>query len=207
MVGVEDGADSFGEVVGADKAFGLGYFALCVDPLRFDGVKPRALGRQIAADYSHSLALLLDLDVVRSDPASHLLANVPRSIVPRHQEGRLAPLCQTLTSPVQELGRYAAYRSALDKAQPDLLLDRLSRVIRLTKPQEDTVDGQGLRVGIVFSDVLLDQLQGSVFVGPSEEPRSLEPAPPGLVLKAQYPLGMTKRQTDQAISRPFVRAY
>ncbi len=207
----EDGTDPIGEFLGAEQAVGLDHFALGVDPARLDRVEPGTLDRQVAGDDPNALPLPLDSSVVLVNPGPDLAADVPGGVVPGHQERGLAKGFEPTADPVEELGRDRRDRPTVDEAQPDLLPDlRLaigSRVVGLSEANEDAVASQRLRIGIVLGERLLDQAQGLVVRRPRQELREREPTPPGLVLEAQRPVGMTDQETDQAIASPFFRAY
>jgi hypothetical protein len=200
---VEGVADPIDQLGGGQQPSRLDHAALGVEPHRLDGIEPRALGRQGATDDADAGACLLDPLVVSPDPGPDLGADVPGGVVPDQQQGRLAVGLELGATPGQELGGERADRAAVDEAQPDVLPPAAARRGR---PDQQAVAGRRLRVGIVFGDRLLDEVEWPV-VGPGVQARGRQPAPPDLVLEAQGPLGVRGRQPEQAIARPFFRAY
>src|SRR5215212_4523622 len=79
------------EFVGREHTRRLDDGALAVHPPRFDGIQPRTLDRQPTLEDTHT-PCALDLAVVRSNPAAHLLADVPTRVVPHEHEHLLALL-------------------------------------------------------------------------------------------------------------------
>jgi hypothetical protein len=137
---------------------------------------------------------------VGTDPGPDFGAAVPGGVIPDQQQGRLAVRLESVAAPGQELGGDRTDRTAVDEAQPDVFVPAASWRGR---PDQQAVAGQRLRVRIVLGNRLLDQAQRPVVVGPGMQARGRQPAPPDLVLEAQRPLGMGRRQPDQAIARPF----
>src|SRR5215208_5130595 len=193
----EDPADPLGQLMSAEQSLGLDHFAFGVDPLGLYGVEPRALGRQQAGHYSYSgfATASFDLAVVGADPVAHLSAFVPACVVPDHQQGLLAPRLEPLAAPTEELRGYGAHGAAIHESQPRLL------ELRQIKP----VAGEGLRLGIVLSRLLLEEAHRLAGLIPGMQARPLEARKPGLVLEAQDPLRMGLREPDQPISIPFFR--
>jgi hypothetical protein len=60
--------------------------------------------------------LLADLSIVCPDPVAHLLADVPRGVVPDQDQGSLTQLCQFFAAPGQVLGGDWTNRAVLDEA-------------------------------------------------------------------------------------------
>src|SRR3954471_12332954 len=81
-----DVTDTVRRLVGGEQGVGFDDTPLAAHPGGFDGVEPRALTWQIAGDEADALPALLDLAVVVADPGADLLADVPGSVVPNHQE-------------------------------------------------------------------------------------------------------------------------
>ena len=120
-----------------------------MNPLGLHRVEPGALLGQKAAYDSHSGAAVLNFPVVRGDPLSGLFGDVPRSVVPDQNPNPLASRLKLLATPREKAGRYAAYRTAIHKAQPHLLELR----------HEQPVARDGLRVGVVLGNRLFDEAQ------------------------------------------------
>jgi len=69
--------DPVGQRICGQEAHWLHDGALPVDPLRFDGVQPRAFTGQPAGQHTDSAAPLFDLAVVVAYPDAHPLTGVP----------------------------------------------------------------------------------------------------------------------------------
>lgn len=69
---VENLANSVGKLVCSEKSVGFDHLALAVNPLRFDGIQPRALLRKQATDDPYPLTALFDSAVVGTEPTPHL---------------------------------------------------------------------------------------------------------------------------------------
>src|SRR5215217_7477936 len=78
---VENLANSIGKLVCSEKSVGFDHLALAVNPLRFDGVQPRALLRKQATDDPRPITALFDSAVVGTEPTPNLFGDVPRSVV------------------------------------------------------------------------------------------------------------------------------
>nr|BBH87309.1 hypothetical protein KTC_20600 [Thermosporothrix sp. COM3] len=77
---------------------------LAMHPFGFDGVEPRALFGQKQGQDAHAFVRLLDLLVLFSDPGSHQLRDMPRSVIPDQEPMVFALLLQSLTTPLKKLG-------------------------------------------------------------------------------------------------------
>lgn len=75
-------ADTLLQFVGREHTGWLGDRPLAVHPLRLDRVQPRALARQAAGDDAYTLAGAFHLTVMGTYPAAHVLALVPRGVIP-----------------------------------------------------------------------------------------------------------------------------
>src|SRR5450759_940150 len=156
VLGTEMGTDSISQLLGSEKPGGLHHLALAVGPPRLDWIQPGALDRQVTRDDPNPFAFLLHLAVVASNPAAHFLADMPRSVVPRHQERLLAKPGQPIYGPFQEPYRHRADRPTVDESQPDHLFDR---PVGVYQSDQEAIGREGFRVGIVFGDRLLDQAE------------------------------------------------
>ena len=161
---VEDSADPICQLVCREQPIGLYHLSLAVYPLGLYGVQPRALDGQKAAYDPHSRASSFDITVVRSDPPPDLSAYVPGSVVPDQHPNSLAGRLELLRAPPKKAGRYGAYRAAVHEAQPHLGIE-----LRQVEP----ITGNGLRIGIIFGDRLLDEAQGLARMAPAVKGRSL----------------------------------
>src|SRR5262249_40016175 len=74
------------------------------------------------------------------------------------------------------------------------------------RAEQQAVAGQGLGVRIIRRDRLLDQPERLVRLGPTVQGRLRQAAPPDLVLEAQDPGRVARRQADQAVAATFFRA-
>src|SRR5215213_10105833 len=191
---VEDSADPICQLVCREQPIGLYHLSLAVYPLGLYGVQPRALDGQKAAYDPHSRASSFDITVVRSDPPPDLSAYVPGSVVPDQHPNSLAGRLELLRAPPKKAGRYGAYRAAVHEAQPHLGIE-----LRQVEP----ITGNGLRIGIIFGDRLLDEAQGLARMAPAVKGRSSQPAEPGLVQETHDPLGAAFGQADQPVAPPF----
>ena len=174
---------------GAQYPIGRHHAPLAMYPFGFDGIEPRALDRQVADYDAHSVLGLLDGAVVLADPGSYGAADVPGGIVPHQQQGRLAQGGDLLTAPGQEQRRQRADGLALSEAQPDLL-----RALGLSCQQ--AITGQRLGVGVIVSDRQFLQPQRCIGLRPAMTVGLRGSAPPRLVLEAQHPVGVSRRQAD-----------
>src|SRR5579862_6404578 len=193
-------ADAILQFAGGEQARGLDDLALGMDPVRLDRIEPWAFDRQGAREDAHALPLALDLEIPVADPGADGAADLPGGVVPDQEQDGLALRFELGAAPAQERGRHRAERPAVDEAQPGLLG-------RVHRADQEPVGGQGLGVRIVLGDGLLDQAQGRIGRRPSMHRGRGGPPPPGLVLEAQGPGRVRRQEADQAIARPFFRAY
>src|SRR4051794_36772814 len=93
--------DAVGEFVDGEETIGFDDATFAVDPGGLDGVEPGALDREVAGDDADTMAMLLDLTVVVTDPGSDLLADAPGRIVPDQEEGLLVGRSELAAAPVE----------------------------------------------------------------------------------------------------------
>src|SRR5215211_6707682 len=169
----EDPTGPVGKLVSAQKTVGLYHLPLAVHPLRLDGVQPRALfGQKAAYDPHSSFAVApFDLAVVLAEPSSYLAAYVPACVVPDEEQNLLAKSFEHFATPLEELGRYPAHGPTIHESRP--------RLIELR--QVESVTGDGLRIGIVFGDRLLEEAQGLSLLSPTTQGGQGQPTPPGFI--------------------------
>src|SRR5215211_4916642 len=134
------------KLVGSQQPVGLHDLALCVYPLWLDGVQPRTLLGQKTTHDPHPASAVLDFSVVSSEPAPDLPGDVPASVVPDEEHNLLSNRFEPLAAPLKKLSRYTAHGPAVDESQPRLM----------EFWQIESVAGDGLRLGIVFGDRLLE---------------------------------------------------
>ena len=94
-----------GQLLRCERARRLDDLTFAMHPMRLDAIEPRASAGQVASDDANARALLLDGLVVHAQPVAHLVTDMPRGIVPDHQQRLFAQLATTLTAPSQVLGR------------------------------------------------------------------------------------------------------
>jgi hypothetical protein len=74
---IEDPTYSCSEFVSSEQSVGFDDLALAVNPLGLDGVQPRTLLGQKAADDPHSTSALFDPTVVFAEPSPDLFGDLP----------------------------------------------------------------------------------------------------------------------------------
>ena len=190
--------NAFRQLLSRQEAVRFDHCPLAVDPLGFNRVEPGALAGQQTRQNADAAAGLLNLLVVSLDPAPNLLALMPGSIVPDQQQGRLALGGQPLTTPGQELRGDGTDGTTAHKPQQHLL-----RYVVVGSNQQ-AITGQGLRVGIVFSQGQFLQPQRLIRFGPAMQTGIGQPAPPDFIGEAQGPGRLALAQPDQAVSLFFL---
>src|SRR5215208_1686249 len=195
----EDPADPLGKLVSAQQTLGLDHFSLAVNPLGLYGVKPRTLLGQKTTYDSHSGfgPALFDTAIVPAEPAPEIFGDMPTGVVPDEKQDLLASRLELLRAPRKKLCRYAAHSSAIHESQP--------RIIEFG--QIKSVAGNGLRLGVVFGDRLLDEAKGLSFFRPATQGRQSQPAPPALVLEAYCPFGVGPCHLHQSVAPSFFLSY
>lgn len=190
--------------LGAEQTCGLHDVSFAMNPVRLDAVEPGALGGQVAGHNTYALASLPDLSIVCPEPVAHLVAHVPRDIVPDHDQSGLAHLFQLLAAPGQIVDSDGANRAPLHKAQPDLFWQGFRG--SWTRNQQ-AITSQRLGVRIVLGHGLLNQTQRFPFCCPSVHVRLRDPAPPDFILKADGIFRVMRYQFNQTVSVSFFRTY
>src|SRR5947209_8338305 len=193
----EDPTDPIGKLIRAQQTVGFDHFALAMNPFGLYRIQPWALLRQKAAYDPHSRATLFDLAVMFAEPTPYLLGDMPACVVPDENQNLLTNRFELLRAPRKKLGRYTAYGPTVHELQP--------RLIELR--QIEPVTGDGLRIGIVFSNRLLDKAHRLTFLGPAAQGGQSQPAPPTLVLKTRCPLGVGLGHAHQSVAPPFFLWY
>src|SRR5215213_7904874 len=191
MSTTEYSAHPVGKLVCSEQPLRLDDLALGVNPLWLDGVEPRTLLRKQATDDPHALAALFDAAVVRTEPPSHLLGDMPTGVVPDEKQDLLAHRLKLFQAPLKKPGGYRAYRPPIDEAQPRLIYSR----------QVESVAAYSLRLGIFFCNRTLDEAKRLSVGAPSTQGRQRHPAPPAFVLEAGGPLGIGIGDFHQSRSR------
>src|SRR5215204_5836466 len=193
----EGATDPVGKLISADQPLGLNYLAFAMNPLGLYRIEPRTFGGQQTRHYPDPAATIFDVAVVGGDPASHPMALMPACVVPNKEQGLLASPLELLAAPPKKLSSYSAHRPAIDKPQPSLF--KLEQI--------HPVAGEGLRLRIILSRLLLHKTHRLCGIRPGVQARSLEAREPSLVLESQSPLRMGFGEPYQPISSPFLRAY
>src|SRR5215211_3469242 len=173
-------------------------FACPVYPLGFYGVQPRAVFGQQAAYDPHSFSTLFDMAVVSSEPAPDLFGDVPRSVVPDEDHNFLSRRLELLQAPRKELRCYGTDGPPIH--EPDPRLVELGHI--------EPVAGDGLRLGVVFGDRLLEETKRLSLLAPTVQSGQCQPTPPALVHKTHRPgLGIGLGHFHQSIAAPFFLSY
>src|SRR3712207_4967386 len=100
-------------------------------------------------------------------------------------------------APLQKACGYPAYRTPVHETQP--CPSELGRV--------QSVARDGLRIGAVFFEHLLNQTQRLTLFAKAVQVRLRHPAPPTLVQEAHNPIDLVLRQPHQSIAPSFFLAY
>src|SRR5215213_4613498 len=139
---VENLANSVGKLVCSEKSVGFDHLALAVNPLRFDGVQPRALLGKQATDDPYPLTAFFDSAVVGTEPTPHLFGDVPRSVVPDENENLLANGFELSHAPLEKALRYRRNRPPVHEPDPR----------PIESGQVESVTAYGFRLGVVLGD-------------------------------------------------------
>src|SRR5215204_2564220 len=176
---VENLANSVGKLVCSEKSVGFDHLALAVNPLRFDGIQPRALLRKQATDDPYPLSALFDSAVVGTEPTPHLFGEVPTGVVPDENENLLANGFKLSHAPLEKALRYPRNRPPVHEPDPP----------PIESGQVESVTAYGFRsfAGVVLGDRPLDEARGLALLGPGVERGQGHPAPPALLQEAHRP--------------------
>src|ERR687890_283947 len=143
-------AHPVGQFIRAQQSIEPHDLTLAMNPFGLDGVQPRALLRQKAIDDPYPTAALLDFSIMFAEPSSDLPGDVPACVVPDEKKGLLAKSFELLAAPREKPRGYGAHGPAVDEPYPYVL-----------EPWKvEAVAGDGLRLGVVFGDRLLDHARG-----------------------------------------------
>jgi len=163
--------------------------------MRLNAIQPGALARQLAAEDAHSL-LSFCFSVVCPNPALYRLGEVPRGIIPDHQQSGLPFFCQPLQPPAEKLDRQTRYGSTTNKPQPQLFA--------ISSQQSITANCFGVWV-CLLSRVLSEPQR--FCLSPTVYRRLSKPTPPDFVSIPQHPPRVRCGQSDQPVPRLVLRAY
>jgi hypothetical protein len=148
---VENLANSVGKLVCSEKSVGFDHLALAVNPLRFDGVQPRALLRKQATDDPYPLTALFDSAVVGTEPTPHLFGDVPTGVVPDENENLLAKGFELSHAPLEKAPRYRRNRPSVHEPKAPSTVERRVIFYRL-EPWQWGSGSFALRVGVGHGD-------------------------------------------------------
>jgi hypothetical protein len=162
-------------------------------PFGFDVVEPGTFGGQ-ATGQQATPAFLFDFAVVRFDKSTHLFADVPRGIVPDHQESLLAFSLQRGKRPRKEMAGHRTDRSSVHKAQ-----EHLPGIV----PQQ-AIAGKRNRIRIGCIGFFSDQTQ-RLGICPSMKVGLCQSREPDLILETKYPVRMSIGKANQSFSPLFLR--
>src|SRR5512142_2337766 len=196
--------NALGQLLGSQQAISFDHLAFGMNPFGFDRIEPGAFGGQKAGQNAHALALLLDEEVMLSNPGPHQLARMKRGVIPDEQPASLALRLQLGATPLQKLGGDGTHRSPIHKAQRHLATGWIGCRTLLPK---DPITGEGFWVRIILLPGLLDQTKRMIFALPGLRPRQREPAPPHFIGKSDGPARLRARPSDQAVACRFFLKY
>ena len=97
------GVHAVGHLLGAEQACRLNDGALAMDPFRLNRVEPGALDWQTTHQETHAEALPLDGAVVRANPGTYRVTDMPGGVVPDQDPDRNAQGRQLTAAPGQKL--------------------------------------------------------------------------------------------------------
>jgi hypothetical protein len=194
MVSLKIAIYSVYDLCGGQQAVGLHDRPLAMDPMRFKGIQPRTFDRQ-ATDQEADASVPLRLPIVGTNPHTDRPANVPGGLVPQQHQDLFPRGGQPLAEPGEKGGRHMADWTSVDTPQ--------QQGVAVGPQQPIAAQGFGLRVPP--GEDLFHQPQG-LPLGPAVQGGVGQPAPPGLIGKAQHPVVMSGRQLDQSVTLLFFNA-
>src|SRR5215213_9437349 len=193
----------FAPKIGTDPRFNrrqgqrLGWFqdaTLRVHPVRFNRIQPGTVDGQKTQDDPHPCALPgFDAPIVRAHPRPHLLAPVPRGVIPDHHPDPLAFGAQSRTAPGQELRGDPTDGPSGHKADPDPI-----------RSSDGAQQHAIARDRLGFRCWHSQRMQPITLFGtPRMQVRLGDPAPPGFILKTQHPPRLLGGDSDQSVPLTF----
>ena len=191
----KDPADPLCKLVRSQQTVRLDDLAFAVDPLGLYGVQPRTPLGQKTTHHPHSTAALLDAAVVFSDQRLTSLEMCQLAFSQMRTNTFLPRAWSFSQFHSEKLGRYRAHGPAIDESQP-----RLPVEFRKIEP----VAGDGLRIGVLFSDRLLGGASATSSAQLLRGGQS-KPAPPAFVLETDGPFGGWPRPLP-SVGRAFFRS-
>ena len=163
------------QVGGTQQPLGVRDRSLAMDPLGLDRIEPRAFGWQPIGDEPHALPAPLDGVVMGSQPRSNLLADVPRGVIPDHDQGGHPLGGQTVATPSEKRCGDGTDRASLHKPQPHLLARAQGAL------DQQPITGHSLRVGIGWGPRQRMQLGDRIGFCPAVLVRLRQPTPPDFI--------------------------
>src|SRR5262245_19989407 len=104
--------DAIDDLLRTEQAVRFDNRSFPMHPLGLNRIQPGTFTRQPAGDDAYPLTGLLDTAIVLPQPRPHLVANVPRGVIPDQQYRREPLRCQARTAPGEKRGRLGADRAA-----------------------------------------------------------------------------------------------
>lgn len=83
--------NALGQLLGGKQAISFDHMTFGMNPCGFDRIEPGAFGGQKEGQNAHALALLLDEEVMLSDPSPHQLAGMKRGVIERLSNQQVLP--------------------------------------------------------------------------------------------------------------------
>src|SRR3712207_6259999 len=118
---IENPAHPLSKLVCSEKSVWLDDLALCVNPLRLNGVQPWTLLRKQTTHDPHPKAALLGATVMLAEPPPDLLRDVPTRVVPDEQQNLLSGRFELFQAPLEKPCRYGTHRPSVHEPQPRLI--------------------------------------------------------------------------------------
>jgi hypothetical protein len=191
--------DPVGQRLGGHEAHGLHDGAFPGDPRRGDEVQPGAFTGQPAGEHTDSASPLVDLAVVVASPGVHPLTGVPRGVVPHPQEGAHAARGQGLTAPGEHRGRERPDRLPHGEPPPEVRWGRGQR------PHQQSITRQRGWIEGVWDAGVCAQPPSRIRGGPGVPGRLGQAAPPDVSRTPHGPVGVGRREADEAGALVVVR--
>jgi hypothetical protein len=153
-------------------------------PFGLNGIQPGAFTRQSAGQDAYPLPGLLDVVIVLPQPGPHLVAEVPRRVVP-DQQHRGEPLRRSRrAAPGEQGGGLGADRAACPTAQQHWF------GLGGDVTHHQAIAGQRLRLRISVGPRFFSQAHGRLVRRPGLQRRLRQATPPDCITKAQSPRWM-----------------
>ncbi len=83
--------NALSQLLGGKQAISFDHMTFGMNPFGFDRIEPGAFGGQKEGQNAHALALLLDEEVMLSDPSPHQLARMKRGVIERLSNQQVLP--------------------------------------------------------------------------------------------------------------------